>query len=110
MTTDRAVEIMARGIYPKAYAGNTALHRWLRRQAEADARKALAAARAEGWWLTQEPERPPAPPLNTGVRPHAHARPQGCICPPGAEQGCRGWSCPRRAPFRPAMGGAVVVR
>lgn len=24
------------------------------------------------------------------------ARPHGCICPPGAEAGCRGFACPRR--------------
>jgi hypothetical protein len=25
-------------------------------------------------------------------------RPLGCVCPPGAEQGCFGWQCPRRGP------------
>lgn len=26
-------------------------------------------------------------------------RPHGCVCPPGAEATCQGWSCPRRAPM-----------
>lgn len=24
--------------------------------------------------------------------------PHGCVCPVGAEQTCKGWECPRRAP------------
>ena len=29
--------------------------------------------------------------------PPERTRPHGCICPPGAEAGCRGSQCPRRA-------------
>lgn len=25
--------------------------------------------------------------------------PHGCVCPPGAEATCRGWSCPRNPPM-----------
>ncbi len=38
------------------------------------------------------------------------AFPPGCVCPPGAQQGCRSTFCPRRAsPFYsvPNTGGAV---
>lgn len=35
------------------------------------------------------------------LSPAAAPRPHGCICPPGAEAGCRGWQCPRRMPTTP---------
>lgn len=54
----------------------------------------------------------PASPTATPMPPHQPMvtaplmtqpipRPHGCICPPGAEAGCRGWQCPRRMPTTP---------
>lgn len=35
--------------------------------------------------------------LRDGQRSRPAMHPNGCICPPGAEAGCRGPLCPRRA-------------
>lgn len=31
----------------------------------------------------------------SAVRHVAAQKPHGCICPPGSEATCKGWSCPR---------------
>lgn len=36
-------------------------------------------------------------------------RPHGCICPPGAEQTCRGIGCPRNPPMTQKMVNGELV-